>query len=448
LYESFGRDEVTALDFDPRRDGSDRAMQNATRFYPGSIHSEEVRDFWQDRLKANELVMDVLKNGYVIPFIEPPPIYEEENNASAVQEIDFVHQAIAELKQLGVIEYVDRKPHCVSPLTVSKKIGSDGLLKKRLYLDSSRCVNLCIMEQKVTLSHLQRALEITRPYDFQVKYDLKAAYHHIRIHPTQIKYLGSAITRPDGRKQYFVFKHLPFGLSSAVHCITKLFKPVNAFIHENGIRHSIYLDDGRIVAETKRKAEENRILVYDVSKKSGWTLELKKSDGEGEASLSKSYLGFLIDTNSMTVRLEEAKKARILKQIWEIITAASRTILAKELAAILGKVVATKPALGQVVIMVARAGYADLEEATQKGGWSSSLVMSQASLDGLKFLAENFSTFDNLPIRSNATEISVLSIIGPPDDFMKTSFVRNHVRTEEERSGLVMHRVLPHALTL
>ena len=255
----------------PRPDES-FAQQKSTlviEFYPGSIHSEDVRAFWQNELQAGEWVMDVLTQGYVIPFVESPPAYEEANNKSAMQDMPFVIQAVAELKKRGVIEFRDEKPFCVSPLTVSKKFGRDGIAKNRLCWDGSRCVNLYVKEQKVVLSHLRRSLEITREGDFQVTYDLKAAYHHVRIHPSQTKYLGAAIPKPDGGKQYFVFLYLPFGLSSAVHCLTKLFKPVNAYIHEKGIRHSIYLDDGRIVAETKCKAEDQRTFVYKVLKSSG-----------------------------------------------------------------------------------------------------------------------------------------------------------------------------------
>jgi hypothetical protein len=111
--------------------------------------------------------MEVLEEGYVIPFTKPPPVYEEHNNASANQNMSFVRQSVADLKEMGVIRFVDKKPHCVSPLTVSTRIGKDGLFKKRLCWDGSRCVNKCVKEQ-VTLSHLQRALEITRKMDFQV----------------------------------------------------------------------------------------------------------------------------------------------------------------------------------------------------------------------------------------------------------------------------------------
>ena len=180
-------------------------------FSPGSIHSEEVREFWKKELNANEWVMLTLKEGYVIPFKEFPPKYEEPNNASAIREMTFTYETVLELKNSEVVKFTNEKPHCVSPLTVSYKTGRDGSIKKRLCLDGSRCINKCIKEQKVTLSHFQRALELTREKDYQVTYDLKSAYHHIKIHPTQTKYLGAAVTKPEGDLQYFVFLYLPFG---------------------------------------------------------------------------------------------------------------------------------------------------------------------------------------------------------------------------------------------
>ena len=135
----------------------------------------------------------------------------------------------------------------------------------------------------------------------------------------------------------------------------------------------------------------------------------------------------------MTVRLQEAKKQRILQQVSETISHGSKSFPAKELAGTIGKIVATEPALGPIVVIAARASYAVLEEATQRRGWNSSLVMSKEAQDGLQFFVDNCSDFDNSPIRSAATEISVLSIIGPPSSFMKSSFVANHVRTNEEK---------------
>ena len=116
--------------------------------------------------------------------------------------------------------------------------------------------------------------------------------------------------------------------------------------------------------------------MYGVLRKSGWILEATKSDREGEASQSKKYLGFIVDTKSMTVRLRETKKQRILPNVSETISYGTKPIRAKDLAQTLGKIVATEPALGPVVIMATRASYIEMEKTTQERGWGAKLVMS------------------------------------------------------------------------
>jgi hypothetical protein len=143
---------------------------------------------------------------------------------------------IDKLKESGVVKFIDEQPHCVSPLTVAtNKAG-----KKRLCWDGSRTVNQHIQDKKVTLADLKAALEVTEKGDWQT--DLSRAYHHIKIMNIQTKYLGAAIENEQGQKQYFVFLYLLFGISSAVHCLTKVFKPISLYIAAKGIRHTIFLD--------------------------------------------------------------------------------------------------------------------------------------------------------------------------------------------------------------
>lgn len=83
--------------------------------------------------------------------------------------------------------------------------------------------------------------------------------------------------------------------------------------------------------------------------------------------------------------------------------------------------------------MAARAANLRLDEAVCDRGWHTQLTMDKESIDRLTFFAENCSSFDNAPIRSAATKISVLSIIGPQDDFIKRGIVANHTRTDNEK---------------
>ena len=81
----------------------------------------------------------------------------------------------------------------------------------------------------------------------------------------------------------------------------------------------------------------------------------------------------------MTVRIGEIKKQLILRRAKETIDYGSKPILARDLASTLGKIVATEPALGPVVIMAARAAYIDLDTAVQQRGWGTHLIMSEES---------------------------------------------------------------------
>ena len=169
--------------------------------------------------------------------------------------MDYVRKSVRELHSLGIVQFTDEKPFCVSPLSIAEKIEPNGNKKLRLVWDGSRCINLILDKQKVTLAHFHRCLEITKEGEYQVVYDLKSAFHHIRISDQQVKYLGAAFETEKGGKQCFVYLYLPFGASSAVHCITKLFKPLNAYFQVNGIKHDIFIDDGRILADNAEQAE-------------------------------------------------------------------------------------------------------------------------------------------------------------------------------------------------
>ena len=48
-----------------------------TEFFHGSVNQEAVRDFWRTELKAGTWVMDLLQDGYIIPFVKPPTVYAE-----------------------------------------------------------------------------------------------------------------------------------------------------------------------------------------------------------------------------------------------------------------------------------------------------------------------------------------------------------------------------------
>jgi hypothetical protein len=338
----------------------------------------------------------------------------------------YVRDTAEEWAKAGIIQIVQEKPKCVSPLTVSERVDSSGRSKKRLCWDGSRHVNNCLKKQTVTLSALPRALEMTEKDDFQTKYDLKSAFFHIKITESQRTYLGAAYINTEGRKVYFVFNFLPFGLGSAVHAITKMFKPINAYIHSLGIRHSIFVDDGRILARTAEQAEKDRATVYDIIQKAGWILEENKSDGKNQSSQVKEYLGFNIDTRDMTVSLTEEKKAALKKSVEQTIEAITRPVKAKFLAKCAGKMISCEPALGKLPLIAARPIYIEMEPEVEREGWGCTIRTSEEIATSLKYFLENTERFDRTPIRTMENQVSVISIIGKPSEFMKREFLPKH----------------------
>jgi len=107
-------------------------------FKPGGIH--DCFAFWSETLKAGEWVLDIIKNGYRVPFQSVPLREELPNNSTVKSNPDVTEQLIKEYLKQGVLRKVDRTPHCVNPLGLVTKMV-DGKQKYRLIFDGSRWVN-------------------------------------------------------------------------------------------------------------------------------------------------------------------------------------------------------------------------------------------------------------------------------------------------------------------
>ena len=116
----------------------------------------------------------------------------------------------------------------------------------------SRYINLLLKKEAVKLSGLDICTQPLLPGDFMATYDMTSAFHHVKIYKPHQQYLAFALPgkNEDGPDRYFVFLVMPFGLASAVKCITRMTKPLCGYLTRQGIRHSIYIDDRNEVART------------------------------------------------------------------------------------------------------------------------------------------------------------------------------------------------------
>ena len=208
--------------------------------------------------------MSVLEDGYVIPFVEEPPSCYLKNNASALNDSEFVVQAITALLEANCASECVDVPYCCNPLTVV--VGK----KKRLVIDLSRSVNPYLKHDKFKYDNLVTLSEMFKVGYWFFTFDIESGYHHIDIHPSSRKFLGFSFVWPDGRVRYFVFNVLPFGLSSACYVFTKMFRPFVRRWREFGQAALMYIDDGISSDAQKHVACNNSMLVQSDLRSSGW----------------------------------------------------------------------------------------------------------------------------------------------------------------------------------
>lgn len=74
----------------------------------------------------------------------------------------------------------------------------------------------------------------------------------------------SKCTDKNGMDQHFVFLFMPFGLSLAVHSLTKIFKPIMAKVQNMGIKYLQFIGDGGVVVTSKEECGSHLDSVYHV----------------------------------------------------------------------------------------------------------------------------------------------------------------------------------------
>ena len=100
--------------------------------------------FWQETLPANLAILEIIHNGYKIPFFKTPKCASVHNNQSALKNKDFVEEPISKLLKCCCIIEAEKSPEIIIPHSASEY--SSG--KKRLILDLTY-VNTHVYKDKI-----------------------------------------------------------------------------------------------------------------------------------------------------------------------------------------------------------------------------------------------------------------------------------------------------------
>ena len=344
-------------------------------------------EFWEENIQANEFVLDIVKNGYSLPFLVLPDKYEaKRNNLSALKERVFVEAQIQILLEGAFISEVESVPFCVNPLTVAENES-----KLRLVLDMSY-VNDFLDVPSFKYEGLSNFSDMVSENDYAIKFDLTSGYHHIEIHREHKKYLGFKWIYEDGTVRYFVFDVLPFGCASACHAFTKIMRALLKKWRSFGLRVIIYIDDGICVSDGFEKGQEAGFRIKSDLESAGFVINQKKSIWSPTQKID--FLGFSVSTTDMTYEVP-IKKIEKFKVLAEAILKSGKAC-AKDISRVTGRLVSMQPALGNLVYLTTRCMFAFI---AKQSTWFRKSALDKGAIDELNFWSENLSARNGFAIK-------------------------------------------------
>jgi hypothetical protein len=345
---------------------------------------------WWHRNVCNSYVLNIIDEGYKLPFVQIPNADVIHNNKSARDNVSFVTAEINKLVETGILLEVSSVPKIVNPLTVAENAAG----KQRLVLDL-RVVNPYIHVSKYKFEDVRVASNYFTKGCFMCSFDLKAGYHHIDIDPAYQQYLGLS-----WQSQYYVFSSLPFGLSSAGLVFSKVLKELVKIWRADAIQIVLYLDDGIIIADTPQQAKQFASRIKADLEAAGFIINVEKSQWVPTQQLQ--WLGFKLDSASNTFEIPADKLYRLKTAIFRAMLC-SRNCTARGLSKVVGKVTSMFHAFGSIVYIMTKScqsWIADMDS------WSNRAQLSESCLVELRFWHMHVDHVRRLPLEKPQTRFT------------------------------------------
>lgn len=286
---------------------------------------------WQKLTSDFEVLATV--SGLPIQFSEMPPPSPISHNCCFTKEEDsFISKEISTLLKKNVIAPCGHEDgEFISPIFLTKK--SDG--SNRLILNLKK-LNEHIPYIHFKMDSIQTVLSLVTEGCFMAKIDIKDAYYSIPISEPYQKYLKFLY-----KGKLYKFLCLPNGLCLGPRKFTKLLKPALARLRKDHVTLSAYIDDIITLNSSQRKCYDNVLKCLEVFNLLGFVVHPIKS--QFVPSNEIEYLGFIINSVEMTVRLTDDKKEKIKCLCKSVLKSEKLTI--RTVAQLLGNFTSSFPAV-------------------------------------------------------------------------------------------------------
>jgi hypothetical protein len=342
-------------------------------------------NYWLNELEPSSFVAGIITEGYRLPFLRLPEPVFQLNHRSALRNASFVCDAIAELVSGRCVVEHASCPIVCSPLSVVTNASG----KQRLVLDL-RYINQFLPDRKFKYEGLELVPTLFQIGDFFTTFDLKSGYHHVDIHEDSWPYLGFSWGSGTARR-WFMFRVLPFGLSTACYVFTKLLRPLVKRWRSKGLRCIVYIDDGIYAADSQAECVEGTKTITDDLASAGFILNIPKSKLTPQQV--GQWLGFIIDLLNGKFFVPKEKIAKLCRAIDSALN--SRLVPARLLASVIGQVISMSLAIGPVARLRTRALY---DVINSRRFWSEKLSLPALACDEILFWKSSLPAFNGRPI--------------------------------------------------
>lgn len=354
------------------------------KFEAGNVAKAEHVQEWE-KLTSDPEILKIVK-GDSIEFNETTPGKSTARKCNVSPETKT--KMDAEIQLMLIKKIIVRTAHepdeYVSPIFPVMK-ADDSL---RIILNLKE-LNKYVEYHHFKMDNIKAVLANVTRGCYMATIDLKQAYHSVKIQEGYQKYLKFSWDA-----ELFQFTCYPNGLGPCPRKFTKLMKVPMSFLRERGHFIIGYIDDFHMLGKDKRVCEDTLWAAVALLQKLGFTIHPLKS--QLDPSTRIIFLGFIIDSVSMTVSLTPEKKEKLVILINVVLAHSKVTI--ETVASVIGKIVSSLPAS-----LYGPLHYRVIEHEKNKalkeskGNYSAAMTLSSDARDELAWWVENMNTM-NAPI--------------------------------------------------
>ena len=262
--------------------------------------------------------------------------------------------------------------------TRPKKDGS-----RRMILNLKK-LNQYVKYKHFKMESVQHVINCLKPNMYMASVDLKDAFYSVPVAKKHQKYLMFIF-----KDKTYKFVTMPNGYGPAMRLFTKILKVPFSHTRTIGLISVIFVDDSLLFGEDAAQCNHNVNTTISILRQLGFTIHVDKSQLEPTQVIV--FLGFKFDSINMTIEVTQEKKEGIKSCCKNAMENSCITI--RELAKIIGKLVATFPA-----VTFGKMHYRELEkEKIQalkrfKGNFEEKIYLSEKARKDLNWWYNNITS--------------------------------------------------------